>query len=86
MKTANSRTIRNVRYTLGCVALTALAACSSSPPLFLSDGRQTTVVQCRDGSDSCMQQARAACGTDIEVVSQSTTNGTLNLIYACRNK
>ncbi|WP_345816563.1 hypothetical protein AAGS40_24465 [Paraburkholderia sp. PREW-6R] len=64
----------------------ALSACSSSPPLFLSDGRPTTLVQCPVGSDSCVQQASAACNGAFDVVSQSSENGTLNLLYACRAK
>ena len=52
----------------------------------LSDGRMTTLVQCPAGSDSCSQQASASCGGAFDVVRQSTENGTLNLIYACRAK
>jgi hypothetical protein len=63
-----------------------LAGCSGSPPLFLSDGRQTTLVQCPAGSDNCAQQATASCGGAFDVVRQSTDNGTLSLIYACRAK
>ena len=55
-------------------------------PLFLPDGRATTLVQCPAGSDSCSQQASAGCGGAFDVVRQSTENGTLNLIYACRAK
>ncbi|MEW6344994.1 MAG: hypothetical protein RXR20_00420 [Paraburkholderia sp.] len=63
--------------------LAALAGCSSSPPLFLPDGRPTTLVQCPQGSDSCAQQARANCGGQFETVRQSRDDGTLSLIYAC---
>jgi hypothetical protein len=76
----------------GCATLAAgafaaaLGGCSSSPPLFLSDGRQTTLVQCPTGSDNCAQQATASCGGAFDVVRQTTDNGTLNLIYACRAK
>jgi hypothetical protein len=71
----------------GFALLTGLAACSSSPPLFLSDGRATTLVQCPEGSDSCAQQARANCGGgQFEVVRQSSDKGTLSLIYACPAK
>ncbi|MGA7782779.1 MAG: hypothetical protein WCA85_34415, partial [Paraburkholderia sp.] len=59
---------------------------SSSPPLFLPDGRATTLVQCPDGSDSCVQQARVSCGGQFDVVRQSSENGTLSLIYACPAK
>lgn len=63
-----------------------LGACSSSAPLFLSDGRLTTQVQCPDGAQACAQQAQASCGGPFDVVRQSTENGVFNLIYACRAK
>lgn len=69
-----------------CALFAGLAACSSSPPLFLPDGRPTTLVQCPDGSDSCVQQARVSCGGQFDVVRQSSENGTLSLIYACPAK
>ena len=78
---------RACRATLAAGAVAAaLAGCSSSPPLFLADGRQTTLVQCPAGSDNCAQQASASCGGAFDVVRQSTDNGTLSLIYACRAK
>jgi hypothetical protein len=72
--------------TLAAGAFVMLGACSSSDPLFLSDGRPTTLVQCREGSDSCAQQATAACGGGYDTVRQTNGNGTLNLLYACRAK
>jgi hypothetical protein len=71
---------------LAVAASTALGGCSSSAPLFLPDGRATTLVECPAGSDSCAQQAAASCGGAFDTVRQSTNNGTLNLIYACRAK
>ncbi|NML31489.1 hypothetical protein [Paraburkholderia antibiotica] len=65
-------------------AVVALGGCSSSAPLFLSDGRATTLVQCPVGSDSCSQQATASCNGGYDVVRQSSESGTLSLIYACR--
>ncbi|HVE10424.1 MAG TPA: hypothetical protein VNE00_24435 [Paraburkholderia sp.] len=68
-------------------ALAALSGCGSSAPLFASDGSPTTLVQCPNGSDSCEQQASAACnGGAYEVVRQTVENGTRNLLYACRRK
>jgi hypothetical protein len=67
----------------GLALAALLGACSSSPPLFLPDGRPTVLVQCPVGSDSCAQQARANCGGQYQTVSQSGNNGTMNLIYAC---
>lgn len=77
---------REGRAVLSLGALLLLGACSSGPPLFLSDGRATTLVQCPVGSDSCTQQAAASCGGAFDVVQQSSASGTLNLIYACRAK
>jgi len=67
-------------------ASTVLGGCSSSAPLFLPDGRVTTLVECPAGSDSCSQQAAAGCGGAFDTVRESTNNGTLSLIYACRAK
>ncbi|MEX3894988.1 hypothetical protein [Paraburkholderia sp. BR10954] len=65
-------------------AIVALGGCSSSAPLFLPDGRLTTLVQCPVGSDSCSQQAAASCNGAFDVVRRSSQGGTLSLIYACR--
>lgn len=93
MKRSYSLSVRSGRLAraalgvAGFALAAALAACSSSPPLFLSDGRPTTLVQCPEGSDSCAQQARVACGgQQFDVVRQSSENGTLSLIYACPAK
>ena len=75
--------MRTALSATGVALLAALAGCSSSPPLFLPDGRPTTLVQCPQGSDSCAQQARAACGGQFDVVRKSNDEGTLSLIYAC---
>jgi hypothetical protein len=84
MKRSLSFFARPACATLAASAIVALSACSSSAPLFLPDGRATTLVQCPAGSDSCAQQANAACGGAFDVVRQSSENGTLSLIYACR--
>jgi predicted small lipoprotein YifL len=69
------------------VAVAALAGCGSSAPLFASDGRPTTLVQCTNGSDSCDQQAAASCeGAGYEVVRQTVESGVRNLLYACKRK
>lgn len=86
MKRSLSSFARRAGATLAFPAIALLSGCSSSAPLFLSDGRQTTLVQCPAGSDSCSQQANAACGGAFDVVRQSRDNGTLSLIYACRAK
>ncbi|MBW0446050.1 hypothetical protein EN871_27470 [bacterium M00.F.Ca.ET.228.01.1.1] len=78
---------RRAHYAVLTVAAgVTLAGCGSSAPLFLSDGRPTTLVECPAGSDSCTQQAAASCGGAFDTVRRSTSNGTLSLIYACRAK
>jgi predicted small lipoprotein YifL len=68
-------------------AVAGLAGCGSSAPLFASDGRPTTLVQCTNGSDSCDQQAAASCdGAGYEVVRQTVESGVRNLLYACKGK
>ncbi|PRX35874.1 hypothetical protein B0G75_10163 [Paraburkholderia sp. BL18I3N2] len=86
MKRSLSFYARRACAKLAVGAMVALSGCSSSAPLFLPDGRATTLVQCPAGSDSCSQQASASCGGTFDVVRQSTENGALNLIYACRAK
>jgi hypothetical protein len=86
MKRSLSFFARRACAALAAGVMVALSGCSSSAPLFLPDGRATTLVQCPAGSDSCSQQASAGCGGAFDVVRQSTENGTLNLIYACRAK
>jgi hypothetical protein len=87
MKRTLSSFARRACATLAAGGIAAvLSACSSSAPLFLPDGRATTLVQCPVGSDSCSQQASASCGGAFDVVRQSSESGTLSLIYACRAK
>ncbi|RQH00615.1 hypothetical protein D1Y85_24845 [Paraburkholderia dinghuensis] len=72
-----------------CMVFAALSACSSStPPLFLSDGRPTIQVQCpaEGDRDSCAQQARARCGGTYDTVGTSIEGANFNLVFACRAK
>ncbi|WP_341317235.1 hypothetical protein WN982_38755 [Paraburkholderia sp. IMGN_8] len=86
MKRSLSSFARRACAALAVAGIAVLSGCSSSAPLFLSDGRATTLVQCPAGSDSCVQQARASCGGAYDVVRQSTNSSMLSLIYACRAK
>lgn len=86
MKRSLSTVVRWASAVAAVGGVVMLSACSSSAPLFLSDGRATTLVQCPSGSDSCAQQATASCGGGFDVVRQSNENGQLNLLYACRAK
>jgi hypothetical protein len=72
--------------TLGAV-VSALSACSSSPPLFSSDGRPTSLIQCpaEGGWRNCEENARAMCaGGNYDVLRQSTDNGRNGLLIACK--
>ena len=84
MKRSLSFFARRSSVMLAVGAIVALGGCSSSAPLFLPDGRPTTLVQCPAGSDLCSQQATASCNGAFDAVRQSTEGGTLSLLYACR--
>ena len=66
----------------------ALTGCSASAPLFTSDGRPTTVVQCSAAGpwENCIDHARGICQSDIDVISQSTGDGVNKLLFACKAK
>ena len=79
--------LRRLPFAAGaCTLLAAVSACSSSPPLFLRDGRPTIQVQCPAAGDreSCAEQARARCGGPYDTVGTSTESANFNLIFACR--
>ncbi len=69
-------------------ALSALSACSSAPPLFSSDGRPTSMIQCptSGGWSNCQENARALCAGSYDVLDQSSENGQNGLLIACRAK
>jgi hypothetical protein len=69
-----------------CAAI--LAGCGGSAPLFTSDGRPTTAVQCSAAGpwDNCMDNARGICGGAIDVIQQSAANGEHKLLFACKAK
>jgi hypothetical protein len=74
--------------TLGA-AMSILSACSSAPPLFSSDGRPTSLIQCpsNGGWSNCQENARAMCaGGNYDVLGQSTDNGQNGLLIACKAK
>ena len=63
-----------------------VAGCGSSAPLFTHDGRPTILVQCpaQGPASACMENARGMCGGDFDVIQQSITGGTRNLLFACK--
>jgi hypothetical protein len=69
-------------------AASVLSACSSAPPLFSSDGRPTSMIQCptNGGWSNCQQNARALCSGSYDVFDQSSDNGQNSLLIACRAK
>ena len=66
----------------------ALSACSSAPPLFSSDGRPTSMIECpvSGGWSNCEENARAQCGGSYDVLDQTTDNGQNGLLIACKTK
>lgn len=82
--------LRRLPFAVGaCALLAALSACSSGPPLFLSDGRPTIQVQCPAAGDrdSCVQQARVRCAeAGYDTVDTTTTGDTFTLVFACKGK
>ncbi|MBF5008165.1 hypothetical protein NUV26_13850 [Burkholderia pseudomultivorans] len=72
----------------GLLALIAgLGGCGGSAPLFTSDGRPTTQVQCTgDSWGNCTDNARAICNGEYDVLQQSTDGGVRSLLFACRKK
>lgn len=74
------------RTLLALACLAALGACSSTPPLFTSDGRNTTQVQCplSGPADTCEQNATGLCGGPFDTVGSSSNGQTRTLIFACR--
>ncbi|HEF4755203.1 hypothetical protein KTF24_02540 [Burkholderia multivorans] len=72
----------------GLLALVvALGGCGGGAPLFTSDGRPTTQVQCTgDSWSNCTDNARAICNGEYDVLQQSTDSGTRSLLFACRKK
>lgn len=77
---------RSVVAALLCAA--ALAGCGGSAPLFTSDGRPTTAVQCSAAGswNNCIQNARGICEGDIDMLDQSDANGAHKLLFACKAK
>jgi hypothetical protein len=67
-------------------ALSTLAACGTTYPLFTSDGRPTTMVDCT-GSDwsLCQQRAQALCPTSAyDVIDRRDDSSGRGLLVACK--
>lgn len=80
-------TARRAVYAIHAMVLAmAVTGCGGAAPLFTSDGRPTTLVQCpAQGSESaCMENARGMCAGDFDVVQKSTDKGMRNVLFACK--
>jgi predicted small lipoprotein YifL len=86
LKARQSGTFGAYAAALCCCA--ALAGCGGKAPLFTSDGRPTTMVQCSSQGpwDTCEQNARGICQGDFDVVKRSTDSTSRNLLFACKAK
>ena len=67
-------------------AFLALAGCGSPYPLFTSDGRQTTMVDCSGaGWDLCVQRAKALCPSgEYDTIDRRDDSGNRGLLVACK--
>ena len=67
-------------------AVSSLAACSSPYPLFTSDGRATTMVDCTGNDWSlCQQRAQALCpSATYDVIDRRDDSGGRGLLVACK--
>ncbi|WP_443111473.1 hypothetical protein [Burkholderia sp. FERM BP-3421] len=85
---ASSRSITVLRMFFSIALMSGLSACGGSAPLFTSDGRSTTLVQCPAGGpwETCTQNAQGICGGDFDTIQQSVDNGVRNLLFACKPK
>ncbi|WP_179402866.1 hypothetical protein [Burkholderia guangdongensis] len=77
-----------VLRTVGLIALIAgLGGCGGSAPLFTSDGRSTTLVQCTgDSWNDCTANAQSICNGDIDVIQRSADGNVRSLLFACKKK
>ena len=72
----------------GALSAAVLAGCGGSAPLFTSDGRPTTAVQCSAAGpwDNCIENARGLCQSSIDILQQSDVGGAHKLLFACKAK
>ena len=88
MKLASRNAARGFALLAVTMMLSGLSACSSAPPLFSSDGRPTSMIQCptTGGWSNCQENARAMCGGSYDVLDQGSENGQNSLLIACKAK
>ena len=68
-------------------ALLSLAACGSTYPLFTSDGRQTTMIDCTGGGwNLCADRAKALYPTGAyDTLDRRDSSDGRSLLVACRS-
>ncbi len=68
------------------LALLSLAACGSTYPLFTSDGRQTTMIDCTgSGWNLCADRAKALCPSGgYDTIDRRDSSDGRGLLVACR--
>jgi len=74
------------RVVVAYVLCTIIAGCGGTAPLFTSDGRPTTLVQCSAiGSwAACEENASGLCPQGYDIIQQTTEGGMRNLLFACK--
>jgi hypothetical protein len=77
---------RRLLFVMLTVGASALAGCSSAPPLFSADGRPTQQINCPAGGGwrNCTDNAKALCPAGYDVIDQSTGDTSDSLLVACR--
>ncbi|HTJ95174.1 MAG TPA: hypothetical protein VL424_18925 [Pararobbsia sp.] len=75
-----------IQWLASIAAFGMLAACSSPYPLFTSDGRSTTMVDCTGGDwNLCQQRAQALCPSGTyDVIDRRNDSGGRGLLVACK--
>jgi hypothetical protein len=68
------------------LALLSLAACGSTYPLFTSDGRQTTMIDCPgNGWNLCTDRAKALCPSGVyDTLDRRDSGDGHSLLVACK--
>ncbi len=67
-------------------ALLSLAACGSPNPLFTSDGRQTTMVDCTGGDwNLCVDRAKSICPSGgYDTLDRRDDGSSRSVLIACK--
>lgn len=82
----NTQNMKVSSWLAAVPALLLLAACGSPYPLFTSDGRQTTMVDCTGGDwNLCVDRAKSICpSTAYDTVDRRDDGNSRGLLIACK--